>query len=68
MHVFQLLYVYVTILIIFIIFCIFSPFWAAVREEFFSTGPNKDYMAAIEKAAFYLNLDDTSPNLTLVSL
>ncbi|XP_003388199.1 PREDICTED: carnitine O-palmitoyltransferase 1, liver isoform-like [Amphimedon queenslandica] len=41
------------------------PFWASVRSEYFSSGVNSEYMTAIEKAAFFLNLDDTSPELTL---
>lgn len=35
-----------------------STFWAEVREEYFSTGINRQSMELIEKAAFMLVLDE----------
>lgn len=33
--------------------------WAKARETFFSRGKNKQSLDAVEKAAFFLTLDDT---------
>ena len=43
------------------------PFWAEVRSKYFSTGVNRTYMEAIEKAAFFLNLDPQDAGVSLVS-
>lgn len=43
------------------IFCFYlvrTP-WAKAREMFFSRGKNKQSLDAVEKAAFFLTLDDT---------
>jgi len=37
--------------------------WAAAREQFFSKGVNRRSMEMIEKAAYVLFFDDSSPNL-----
>lgn len=33
--------------------------WAKARSEFFSRGKNKQSLDAVEKAAFFVTLDDT---------
>jgi carnitine O-palmitoyltransferase 1 len=40
-------------------------YWADVRNKFFSTGINKQYMNDIEKSPFFLNLDNSSPEVSL---
>uniref|UniRef100_A0A669F3Q4 Carnitine palmitoyltransferase 1A n=1 Tax=Oreochromis niloticus TaxID=8128 RepID=A0A669F3Q4_ORENI len=39
--------------------CLFETPWAKARESFFSRGKNKQSLDAVEKAAFFLTLDDT---------
>ncbi|XP_043979496.1 carnitine O-palmitoyltransferase 1, liver isoform isoform X2 [Gambusia affinis] len=39
--------------------------WAKVREEFFKSGKNKQSLDAIEKAAFFVSLDDTEQRYDL---
>ena len=39
----------------------YRPFWAEIRETHFSKGTNRENMEAIEKAAFLLCLDDSTP-------
>ena len=48
-----------------VIVTIYRPFWAEVREKYFSSGSNRKNMEAIEKAAFVFVLDDGSPNVSL---
>ena len=61
---YAVLHYMVTILII-VVVTIYRPFWAEVREKYFSTGSNRANMEAIEKAALILVFDDGTPNLSL---
>ena len=54
-----------TPVLIIVLVTIYRPFWAEVREKYFSSGTNRKNMEAIEKAALVIVFDDGAPNLSL---
>lgn len=50
---------------LFLLFYFFRTPWAKAREQFFKSGKNKQSLDAIEKAAFFVSLDDTEQRYDL---